>query len=50
MSDRDEQITVRCMAMGCKRDYPTTRVAWERRGCVCPACGESKAQLRDDDA
>lgn len=44
----DPQVKVRCMAGGCRTDYVTSRAAYDRRGCCCPICGESKTQLREE--
>jgi Zn finger protein HypA/HybF involved in hydrogenase expression len=41
----DKSVTVRCVS--CHVDYQTSLKAFRTRGCVCPKCGESKAQLRE---
>lgn len=41
----DRNVTVRCVS--CHSDYQTSLKAFQTRGCVCPKCGESKAQLKE---
>jgi Zn finger protein HypA/HybF involved in hydrogenase expression len=44
MSAQDVNAIVRCVS--CHVDYSTTLRAFNARGCKCPQCGGSKAQLR----
>ena len=48
MPDPEPQVLVRCVA--CHLSYNTTLRAFNARGCACPKCGESKAQLLDCEA
>lgn len=45
MPDPEQQVLVRCV--GCHVSYNTTLRAFNVRGCACPKCGQSKAQLLD---
>lgn len=46
--EHDERVRVRCMGLSCRQDYVTSKRAFFAQGCVCPRCGASKAQLRDE--
>lgn len=43
--DGDHNVQVRCVA--CHSDYVTSNSEFECRGCRCPGCGGSRAQLLD---
>lgn len=46
MPESDPTILVRCVT--CHVLYNTTLRAFNNRGCACPKCGVSKAQLIDE--